>query len=223
MTALGFLAGAFPYFGLAGCAVILITTAVSGLAYRGRRGEAYSAFNHFISELGERGVSARADVFNAGLIAAGVCFVPFIVGLAARLGGAWAGLGAAAGVVTAAACIGVGALPMNNLTPHTWAAMTYFRAGLAMVLFFTIAIAAQPAGRVAVPKASLLFSLLACASYAGFLALVRGRSARDHVPNILDPEAQAERPRFWALPAVEWCIFFSTVLWFFAVAVLALV
>jgi hypothetical membrane protein len=216
---LDFLIPIYPYFGLAGCAIIVVAVIVTGLSYRGKRGEPYSVFNHFISELGERGVSDRADVFNVGLIAAGLLLIPFSLGLGTEVGGVWALLGGLAGVITAMACAFVGIFPMNNLSAHTIAAMTYFRSGLLMVLFFTLAIALQPAERTVVPKLSFLFGLLTCTAYIAFLALLRGGNVSQQIADSFNPEALPERPSYWAIPAVEWAVFFSTVVWFFALAI----
>ena len=70
-----------------------------------------------------------------------------------------------------------------------------------------------------VPKVSFLFGLLACAAYIAFLAMLRGRNVTERIPDLLNPEALPERPRYWAMAAVEWAIFFSTVVWFFALAI----
>ncbi len=117
--------------GMAGSAVIALAGLVAALAYRGRLGEAYSPLNHFVSELGELGVSPLAGVFNAGLLIGGLCMVIFLVGLGRRIGG-WPGLlfgvlGLACGVSGTL----VGAFPMNNLPPHIFWAMNFFNLGLA--------------------------------------------------------------------------------------------
>ena len=57
-------------FGTAGTGVIVLAIVYSALRYRGKRRERFSLLNHFISELGEVGVSSAAGVFNAGLILA---------------------------------------------------------------------------------------------------------------------------------------------------------
>jgi hypothetical protein len=217
-----FLAGSYAYFGLAGCAIICLVSIVTGLSFSGRNGERYSVFNHFISELGELGVSTRAQVFNWGLIFSGIILIPFVLGLGVTLGGVWAVLGSIAGVVTAVACSCVGIFPVNNISGHAKAAMTYFRGGLLMVLFFSIAVMAQPAERVVISKWVALFGLLSVAAFAAFLILVRGRSVNERIADMLDPAHTPQRPRFWALAAVEWSIFFSTLVWFLGVALIGL-
>lgn len=52
------------YFGLAGAALVAACSLAAALAYAGPDGEPYSLLNHFISELGEVGVSPLAWLFN---------------------------------------------------------------------------------------------------------------------------------------------------------------
>lgn len=206
----------FQWLSLAGAASAVLGSLIAGLAYRGRLGERYSPLNHFISELGEEGVSRRAWAFNWGLIVCGLCLLPACVSLGLLLPGVWAKLGLAAGVVTAVSIALVGVFPMNKLTPHIRAAVTYFRFGLVMVLFFTIAIAAQPENPPLVPRLIALVGLPAVASYAYFLLYSRVSYAAPENP--LDTKLQKARPRVWRMAAAEWAIFITTVPWFLAVA-----
>ena len=84
----------WPSWRLLASGVIVLGALLSAVAYRGAVGEPYSPFNHFISELGQVGVSRLAAVFNAGLIVGGLLLIPFMLGL-----GAWL-LGSAAGAST---------------------------------------------------------------------------------------------------------------------------
>ena len=207
---------AFPYLTWAGSLIILTGTIISMIPYRDRNGERYSMLNHFISELGEEGVSRRAWAFNWGLIVCGLCLLPACVSLGLLLPGVWAKLGLAAGIVTAVSIALVGVFPMNKLTPHIRAAVTYFRFGLVMVLFFTIAIAAQPETPPLLPRLIALGGLPAVASYAYFLLYSRVSYAAPENP--LDTKLQKARPRVWRMAAAEWAIFVTTVPWFLAVA-----
>jgi hypothetical membrane protein len=208
----------FGWFGLAGSSVITLGILISALAYRGRRGERYSLLNHFISELGEVGVSPAAWAFNTGMIIGGLLLVLFILGLGQAIGGILGLLSLLAGLAATLSAALVGVFPMNNLKPHVWAAMTYFRSGLVMVGLFGAAILFQPPqAQVISPWANLL-SLLAIASYGSFLFLSGRKTSDDEVAVNLDPNAVAERPRLWLLTILEWAVFFSTVLWLAGVA-----
>ena len=60
------------------------TSVVTALAYTGSKGQPYSPLNHWVSELGEVGVSELASVFNVGLIIGGLCFAVFMPSSAGR-------------------------------------------------------------------------------------------------------------------------------------------
>lgn len=209
----------YALFGQAGSLLITLAVILSALVYSGKNQERYSPFNHFISELGEVGVSRAAAIFNGGLIAGGVILIPFIIGLGLAIKNTWGWLGLLAGIWAAVSCILVGIFPMNNLTPHIKAAMSFFRSGLVTILLFSLAILFQPAGQMGVPQATSLFGLMAVAAYAAFLILLGKKPAADPQGEVLDPEVLPERPRFWLAAALEWLVLVTTIFWFLCVAV----
>lgn len=207
------------YFAIAGVLIVVVFSAIAALQYRGKRGERYSPLNHFVSELGELSISSAARLFNLGLVLGGLLLLPFLINLG-WIFNSWLGwLGTLAGVIAALALAGVGIYPMDNLEKHALAAMTYFRAGLAMVFFFGLAIHFQPDNRLVVPRSANLLSLLAFASYASFLSLT-GRKSSEEELEALDPANQKERPRIWLLSVVEWLLFAATVSWILGLAVI---
>jgi hypothetical membrane protein len=102
---------------------------IAGSTYHGKEGEAYSPFNHFISELGETGISRFAWAFNIGLMISGVSLIFGSISLGLILPGVMSKLGMAAGIISSVGLFFVGVFPMNNIKPHTTAAMIYFRGG----------------------------------------------------------------------------------------------
>lgn len=212
-----FIINAYPNFTFAASAVLLLAILVTGLAYRGSKGERYSILNHFISELGEVGVSRLAAVFNLAMILSGFLFLPLMIGLGLQLRSVWGLLGLAAGVVSAVACVFVGVYPMNHIKPHTAAAMTYFRAGLLTVLFFSIAVLVQPADRRFIPISISIIGFCSMVTYAVFLFIVAPpRKKEQTAGEILEVDVEKPRPRFWKVPFWEWLVFLSTILWFSA-------
>ena len=197
-TGLTFLAVLFPVF-----------------LYRGKRGERFSLLNHFISELGELGVSRAAWIFNTGLLLAGLIMLPYVVGLGIAFGSLLGWLGTAAGIIAVLGVSAVGVFPMNNIKSHAIAAITYFRAGLLMVFFFGLAILFQPAGKAIIPHAANWISLLAFLAYGAFLGWPLVRKKEQKPAETLDPQQEPERPRIWVLPILEWLVFFSTIAWLF--------
>ena len=61
--------------------VLVAGALTTAIPYRGKEGESYSVLNHFISELGEVGVSAFALLFNTSLILGGLALAVFMLGL----------------------------------------------------------------------------------------------------------------------------------------------
>jgi hypothetical membrane protein len=206
---------------MAGTGVIVLSVLYAALRFRGRTGERFSLLNHFISELGEVGVSRGAWAFNGGLVLTGVLLIPFVVHLGIVLGSVlgWVGAFFAAAASLGAAAVGI--FPMNNLKPHVRAAMTYFYGGLAMVLAIGAAVLIQPDGRVVIHKVAGLLSLLAALAFGSFLALPRFTTPGVDPLELLDPQIALERPRFWALPFLEWVVFFTTIFWLSGMAFFA--
>jgi hypothetical protein len=223
-TAIGnFLENSISFFGLADCVIIGLTTLYTARGYSGKSQEKFSTFNHFISELGEVGVSARAGVFNLGLIAGGLVLIPFFIGLGLRLNDVWAWLGIVSGLWTALSIFFVGVYSMDNLPPHIKAANSYFCSGLVTVVMFSLAILFQTTHPASIDRWAVLFCLPAAAAYGASLILVIKVKQASGSSSRLDPQAVPDRPRIWALPIVEWSVYFATFLWFFGIAIIEMV
>jgi hypothetical membrane protein len=210
----------YPLFGWVGGLTILLGCLVAAWAYRGTEGERYSFCNHYISELGEVKVSRLAFIFNGAMIIGGLFFVLMMAGLGLRLGSAWGIAAMVSGIIAGIFCALVGVFPMDNIKPHSFVAMSYFRMGLLTVLLFTAAIFAQPAVNRVIPLYVNFCGLLALISYAVFLVVI-GRAVRKNKEqvDVLDAPETKTRPKFWLLPFLEWMVFISTMLWFLVLAV----
>ena len=206
----------FITFSLAGASIGILGALISALAYRGQRGQTYSPLNHFISELGEVGVSRLAWVFNWGLILSGLCLIPAVIALGLLLPGVLSIIGMIAGVITAVGLSLVGVFPMSKLEPHGKAAVTFFRGGLLMVLIFSLAIAFQPQADVVIPRGYSLAGLPPILAFGSFLWLMGRTGSGDHDP--LQPLDEV-RPKIWVLAVVEWSIFLTIVAWVLVMAV----
>ena len=218
-----FLIHYYAYFGLAGSLFIIISMLIAGLVYRGKQDEEYSILNHFISELGEVGVSRLAALFNWGLIVGGLVLIPFLVGMGLALGSLWGKIALIVGIWTALSCAAVGIFPMNHMKSHSWVAMSYFRSGLVTVLLFSIAVFTQSPEFEIIPKLSNLAGLLSVMCYAAFLIISDTSKKKDEPEReVLDPETYPERQRISRITILEWAVFFSTVLWFLILALFAL-
>ena len=194
--------------GLIGSSVIAIGSVVTALAYTGSKGQSYSPLNHFVSELGQLSVSRLAVVFNTSLIVGGVCFVVFILGLAAA-GQGW--LRYVYGLVGVIAGIGgalVGVFPMDYLGIHSLAALTFFLLGLVTVLLASIDFVRRPDPRL--PRWLSVVGAVTVAAFAIFLAILFGGDN-----DLAHPE---ERVAVWSLTIFEWLLIVGILLWVFLTA-----
>jgi len=201
--------------GFAGLIFGLIGVIIPSLVYRGTRGEKYSFLNHYISELGETGVSKIAWVFNLGMFLSGICIVIFSLSLGLFLPGFWAKAGLVLGVATGLALSLVGIFPMNKMKNHTIAAVAFFRGGLLMVLLFSLAIVLQSSVNLLVPRAVGLVGMIPVLAFGVFLGLMW--SVRKEKPEALDT-TEFDRPKVWNFAVSEWSIYFAFVLWILVVA-----
>jgi hypothetical membrane protein len=205
----------FKYFGLIGVLIGLIGVIVPSLVYRGTKGEKYSFLNHYISELGETGVSKLAWVFNLGMILSGICIIVASLSLGLVLPGFWAKAGLVLGVASGAALSLVGVFPMNKMERHFKAAVAFFRGGLLMVLFFSLAIVLQSGENPLLPRELGLLGMIPVLAFGVFIGLMWSVRNQDH--EALDT-AGLERPKVWKFAISEWSIYFSFVVWILVVA-----
>ncbi len=204
------LRSSFPIWGLAGAGVACVAAIVTALPYRGSSGEAYSPFSHFISELGELGVSQLASLFNAGLIVTGILLAGFMLGLGAYIDSVWGYLASVAGVVASAGCSFVGVFPMNSIKPHIAAAMTFFYTGMAAVALYSLALLLDRQRRL--PRWLAVPGAVTALVFAAFLYSPRQISSGSASSHSLQAVLSG-RPSFWLLPTLEWAVFVAVVGW----------
>lgn len=196
----------FPDWGIAGCATVLAGTLVAALAYTGPAGHGFSPLNHFVSELGARGVSPLAIAFNGGLVAGGLLVAVFMVQFGRYLRGLGLFAGAV-GAVSGLACAMVGFFPMDDLPVHLAVATLFFRTGLFAVVLFTAALVFD--------RRRSLSRWLIAPGVAAFLAFAVFLTVMSRVP--IDFEALARltrnRPDVLGIEVLEWAVFGTVVLW----------
>ncbi len=188
---------------------IVLGAAVAWLNYRGAAGEPYSPLNHWISELGQIGVSGLATVFNLALVVAGVEFVIFMVGLAqtspSRLRWVFGPLGAVAGI----GAVFVGIYPMNHPDEHLFAATTYFTLAWIAVGLASISFLRFPDPRF--PGWLAVGGGLPVAASIAFLVVLRldaFTSARMAATGPIQG-----RPDVWLGPILEWAVLVAITGW----------
>ena len=195
------------YIGQAGIFILLLSVLIAASSYVGKQNETYSFLNHFISELGEKGVSQFANIFNGGLILGGACISFFMLGLAMHIGNSWGLILGAIGLVTGVSATLVGVFPMNQLEIHTVIANTFFYGGLLVALGYTLYVLFSPKPRL--PKITALtggLTMLAFAAFVWFLPapLEDGQNIHEILKN---------RPKVWMLPILEWVVFLCVMVW----------
>jgi hypothetical membrane protein len=195
--------------GIAAFAAIALGCLWAAIGYTGKAGEPYSPLNHWISELGEEGVSARATGFNLSLIAGGAAFVGFVAGLArsspSRLRWVFGPVGVVAGIGGSM----VGVFPMNHPDAHLTAAFTFFCLGWVFVALASFAFIRhrQPwhPAWLAVPGAASVVAFLAFLVSVQLDPATRERMA-SHGPIVA-------RPDLWIAPILEWASLVSIMVW----------
>jgi len=188
----------FPIWGIIGSIIGLVFILTPQTVYVGSHGEPFSMFNHYVSELGEIGVSEWAMMFNLGLMLAGILFFPFMIGLGLYLKNIVSKLAALVGVFSAIAIYMVGIFPMNFSAEHGLAAISFFLSGLVMTLLWAFGILAQK--EVRIPKVFSLGGFINTAIFALFLY-----GPWEELSDF-DP-----RPTFNMVVTLEWAIYFSIV------------
>jgi hypothetical membrane protein len=195
--------------GFIGPMVIIVGSFITALAYTGKIGERFSFLNHFVSELGEVGISEWAAVFNISLFIGGVCITGFMLGTARIFNNRFGLIFAAIGLVTGISGSLVGIFPMNNLDVHIQVAMWFFRAALAVSAIFAIYVFVSKQSKfsrwTSIPAASISVITFI------FLFVLEPVGAGEN-PLVLT----VDRPAFWPNALLEWGIFFSIMIWVLA-------
>ena len=198
---------ASSYMAQVGVLIILLCVLITASFYIGRQNEAYSFLNHFISELGEIGVSPLAYLFNGGLILGGLFTSCFMLGMALHIGGSWGLCLGIVGLVTSITVTLVGIYPMNQLEIHMVTANTFFRGGLLVALVYSLYILCSRQPQL--PKVTAIASGITMLAFALFLwFLPASQEGSGSIVEILK-----NRPEIWALPILEWFVFLSVMVW----------
>lgn len=191
-----------PIVGGVGSLVLMIAAVIAALAYSGTAGEAYSPLNHWVSELGERGVSALAPVFNVGLIVGGVSLAVFMTALGLFRRSRWAWLYVPIGIAAGVSGAFVGAFPMNEIAIHRIAALGFFNLGWIAVGLASLDIWRTPDPRF--PRWLPALGALTVVIFVVFLSL--------YIPSLSDP-ADAARPAFALVVVLEWLVLVGIIAW----------
>jgi hypothetical membrane protein len=212
----------YYYFGIVGSMIILISFLISGLAYGNESVDSYSILNHFVSELGNVGVSDLAIVFNVGLAIGGLLLVIFMLGFGTVFKTRLGKIARIIGILAAFFAALVGLFPMNNLIPHAIVAMAFFYLGMISVFLFTIEFARDP--NKLFPKSVIGFGIIVfvCFFIFHFVPLDQVSMDFDQVFSVESDGLNLDdyRPEIWGMAFMEWLVIIGVLIWILIVAII---
>lgn len=197
--------------GILGSLTILIGILISAIGYHGVQGQRYNLLNHFVSELGEVGVSDLAIVFNTSLIIGGVLNAVFMIILAKSIRG-WLRYPLAVLGLSAAICGSlVGVFPMNRLDQHIIVALGFFNLGQLAALVFSLVFLFGK--NHPYPRWLSIPGLLNTAAFFAFnnfpSQFEEGVDFNQGMEGLL-----TNRPDFIPLALMEWVVILGILIWF---------
>jgi len=187
-----------------------VASVVTALAYSGKQAQSYNPLNHFVSELGEVGVSELAAMFNVALIIGGLGFVVFMAGLGDARPGRSTLVSGLAGMTSGIGGALVGVFPMNELRIHSIVALTFFGLGWIAVAGFSIDFLRRPDPLF--PRWLAIPGAITVACFLGFLVVVAGAGS-DALA------APGTRQTFSLTTTLEWATLISMLGWALLVAI----
>ncbi len=193
--------------------VLLLAIFVPQIGYNGRSGESYSMLNHFVSELGEIGVSDLWWIFSLCLIVGGFLFIPFMIGLGRLFEHKIAKLATIMGVISSFACAFVGFFPMNFLMPHYISAMLFFYGAMVTIALFSVAIALEKQPKI--PKWFVILGVIVEIIFAVMIFALDFSTIGDYMD---DTGTVVNRPDMWLLPLFEWAAVLSILAYLFIIS-----
>lgn len=200
------------FSGILGPIVMWLGMLVTALGYVGIEGQRYSILNHFVSELGEVGVSGLAWVFNASLFIGGLLATIFMIVLAARID-SW--LRYPLGIISIVATLNgalVGIFPMNNLQPHIFVAMNFFNLGMFISLLYSLVILLSK--KHPFPKWLAIPGLVNAGLFIWFLNFPSGEDTINQFQEGMHGMIR-NRPDFMPMALLEWAMILGIITWVF--------
>jgi hypothetical membrane protein len=191
-----------PAMGFIGSAFFAIASFVAGVFYVGTQNELFSPLNHWVSELGEMGVSRLALVFNIGLFVGGLALALFFFALGrlrhSRLANVYVVVGVIAGISGAL----VGVFPMNNRAIHIVFALGFFVLG-----WVAVGLASYDIWRRPEPRFSRWLPALGALTVAVFLLFLSV-----YIPYLYTGTGD-DRPALSVATVLEWLVLIGIMGW----------
>ena len=202
--------------GMVGTAVMGLGMLLTALAYRGVESQRYSLTNHFVSELGELGVSEWAPVFNWSLIIGGILTTIFMIYLASQIDH-W--LKYPLGLISVFSTINgalVGVYPMNDLEPHIRVAMRFFNLGMLTTFLYSLVFLFN--SRHPFPRWLAIPGFVNALTFAWFLYFPAETPTEPSFDQGM-AGLLTNRPDYIPLALLEWVVILGILFWVFLLAV----
>ena len=195
--------------GFLGSAIMIFGSLITAILYHGKKGGSYSILNHYISKLGEVGVSRLAPVFNNSLFVGGLVLLIFVLGLGLYIHTKLGYVATGFGIFSCISCSLVGVFPMNNLSIHNVVTFSFFYSGLVAIILFTLVIIFDKQGKLS--RWLLIPGIITVASFASYLIIPYITSSTHG--HTLHPH-RLVRSHIRLNPILEWSVFFTVIAWF---------
>ncbi|MBL4650476.1 MAG: DUF998 domain-containing protein [Aureispira sp.] len=200
-----------PIAGIITCIVLYAVIIIAAIPYIGQQGEAYSVFNHFISELGSTRFSAQHFIYNKGIIFSSLGFGLFTLGLGQYANTKTSRMAVKLGVIASLLCVGVGLVPEDNRVPHLILALGFFSLMTLSTTVFSWSIWKEKANPF--PKYTAIHGFFIPIAFALFMCMPKGLMSMKRSAGSL-----FERPEIWWLPFLEWIIFVALTSWILVIS-----
>ncbi len=191
--------------GFVGAIIITLGALITALNYTGADGEAYSIFNHYVSELGHTEISQLSLLFNLSLIVGAVCLGIHLFCVALGFNGGQRWTLEVFAVIAGVFGMLVGFFPMNVSSIHYYVAVIFFLSAGLYVGFFTAHAWGDPHNRwLAYLGFPMLLSVI--------VLLISGVIDFTVGGNSMSTAATA-RPGFLLITFSEWLTIITLIVW----------
>ena len=202
--------------GVLGVVCITSGSLIAAINYTGLSGDSYFLVNHFVSELGQYGVSNYACIFNSALVAGGTLITLFMLGLALEFRNWFTIIIGSSGLFTGTAATLVGFFPMNNLQPHIKVAMLFFNMDLLTMSLFSLYVAFSK--KKEFPRWFVIPGAFAAICFILFLNIPTPTSSAADPVLAIQTRILENRPAVWPLAIMEWAVIIAVLAWVLSIS-----
>jgi hypothetical membrane protein len=211
----------FAWFGLIASLILICGVLFSITKFSGMKHESFSAFNHFISELGDPRFAKHHFLFNLSLFSGGLLLIPFIIGLGLYFNTIFGFIVMIVGIFGVISCALIGVFPENKVRLHFNVAGCFFIGLILLMILFAILIYINqtPLFPTWVIIITIIVLIISSLFLIDTVLLDKEELKRTDEPWNW---GENERPKFWLNPFLEWWSYFAMVGWLLFLVILCL-